>query len=281
MKKYFLIIYILCSVNILRSQVGINVEIPHPSTILEVGAEVKNGGILLPRLTLQNAVDDETIPNPATGLMVYNLTTSDTEDANQLFADHIYVWDGARWGDLADTQILKKLLLPQLFFCQEDDEQILSNSQQNTLNGGGNITVTFPSNSIVLNNGNNFSLSDNTFRVNNGGKYEISGYLNYNPRVTSTGNSTNLVTKVLKSTDGGSTWAEIGQTISVWGEDVTSFSRTVVIPPYIVELNKNDRLRIAITKTYGNNHGNNGDDPGITVANRLPYSKNLRILKLD
>lgn len=61
-----------------------------PAAILNVQSD--NKGILLPRVTLKGPADIETIPNPTTGLLVYN-TGKHTD-----FATTGYMfWDGSQW----------------------------------------------------------------------------------------------------------------------------------------------------------------------------------------
>ncbi|WP_192579346.1 C1q-like domain-containing protein [Dyadobacter aurulentus] len=50
--------------------VGINTTTPDPSAALDIQAT--NKGILIPKVSLQNSVDNTTVPNPANGLLVYN-----------------------------------------------------------------------------------------------------------------------------------------------------------------------------------------------------------------
>ena len=61
-----------------------------PTAILNVQAA--NKGVLLPRVALKSSTDVETIPNPTTGLLVYNT------GANTGFTTVGYMfWDGAQW----------------------------------------------------------------------------------------------------------------------------------------------------------------------------------------
>ncbi len=62
-------LFLLASVDVLLAQnnVGIGTATPHPSAILDV--ETNNKGVLVPRL---NAVQRQTIPNPANGLLVFD-----------------------------------------------------------------------------------------------------------------------------------------------------------------------------------------------------------------
>lgn len=59
------------------SQVGINTEPPHASTILDMSGET-NKGFLAPRINLVSNRDTTTIPNPKKGLLVFNLTDNAT-----------------------------------------------------------------------------------------------------------------------------------------------------------------------------------------------------------
>ncbi|GEN68574.1 hypothetical protein [Chryseobacterium rhizosphaerae] len=60
----------ICGLSLMNAQVGINTSTPDPSAILHL--ESPNKGFLPTRLTLTSATDGVTIPNPATGLVVYH-----------------------------------------------------------------------------------------------------------------------------------------------------------------------------------------------------------------
>ncbi|MCF2502656.1 complement C1q domain-containing protein [Dyadobacter sp. CY107] len=53
--------------------VGINTNSPHPSSVLDITSTDK--GVLLPKISLQSANDNFTVPNPAKGLILYNTNT--------------------------------------------------------------------------------------------------------------------------------------------------------------------------------------------------------------
>jgi hypothetical protein len=74
------------------AQTGIGTTTPHVSAKLHVSATDK--GFLPPRVTLTAATDVTTIPNPAEGLLVYNL------GAVGLQAGYYY-WNGANWATMA------------------------------------------------------------------------------------------------------------------------------------------------------------------------------------
>ncbi|MCF0065198.1 hypothetical protein MUK70_05960 [Dyadobacter chenwenxiniae] len=78
MKKVVLLILSLCWHHILWAQtfgnVGINTFHPDPSAALEVRAT--NKGVLFPKVYLQSATDNATIPLPAKGLMLFNTNSA-------------------------------------------------------------------------------------------------------------------------------------------------------------------------------------------------------------
>ncbi|MDN3664428.1 hypothetical protein ACFFU1_14035 [Algibacter miyuki] len=71
MKKYFLMLTLCVSFFCVQSQVGIGTTSPDDSSILDIESDSK--GILIPRLT---TAERNSIPLPATGLLVFNITTS-------------------------------------------------------------------------------------------------------------------------------------------------------------------------------------------------------------
>lgn len=73
--------------------VGIGTSNPDPSAILELSAS--NKGFLPPRVGLESTTDIITIPNPATGLLVFNT------GIRGLSIKGYYYWDGAKWARLS------------------------------------------------------------------------------------------------------------------------------------------------------------------------------------
>lgn len=61
----------------------------HASAMLDVSSS--NKGILIPRIALTGVNDNATIPGPATGLLIYNLTL-----AGELTPGYYY-WNGTAW----------------------------------------------------------------------------------------------------------------------------------------------------------------------------------------
>lgn len=90
MKK--VLFFFLISVH-LYAQTGIGTTTPEASAKLEVTSS--NKGFLPPRVTLTSCTDNTTIPNPATGLLVYN-----TGNNVGLVAGYYY-WNGSGWATIA------------------------------------------------------------------------------------------------------------------------------------------------------------------------------------
>jgi hypothetical protein len=90
MKK--VLFFFLISVH-LYAQTGIGTTTPEASAKLDVTSS--NKGFLPPRITLTSSIDNTTIPNPATGLLVYN-----TGNNVGLVAGYYY-WNGSGWATIA------------------------------------------------------------------------------------------------------------------------------------------------------------------------------------
>lgn len=267
----------------LWGQVAIGTNTPHSSTVLEVSSSDRNGGLLLPKVSLDGAADTETIPNPARGLMVYNLNEAGSE-IDEVKADNIYLWDGARWNNLSDLELVKNTLLPPVFFAQATVAQTFTTTELARLNDGTGALVTFPNNSAMVNNGSHIELNSNHFIIKSAGQYELSAYINYIPRLeTSTGYS-NLDFRIQLSRDNGSTWTTIATTREVWGRNLGQYYRSVIMPPSIIQnLNTGDRIRLMIARAdnYGTAHGSGGGTPAIGAGLGITYPKSIKFLKLN
>ena len=92
MRNLYILFFILVSLTT-RAQTGIGTTSPDASAKLEVNSS--NKGFLPPRVTLTSQTDNSTIPNPATGLLVYN-----TGNNPNLVAGYYY-WNGSNWATIA------------------------------------------------------------------------------------------------------------------------------------------------------------------------------------
>lgn len=265
-----------------QNNVGIGTSSPDPSAVLDISSETKKGGLLMPRVPLLSTTDVVTIPAPAKGLMVYNTLNSGTYP-NAVYEKRIYFWDGTKWQDIADIKSIRSIILPQVFFIQETASQDLTTAETTAMHSSGtDALVTFDNASVTLNNGNNITLTNNTMKVTNSGKYEVSGFLNYNPDLK-TSQYTDMIYKIQLSTNTGTSWTTIGQTKLVWGLNSGGFSRTSIIPSTNVNLSVGNLIRVVVSKTpgFGSRHGNDEEEARVSIPNGLTFSKGLRIYKLD
>jgi len=81
------------------SQVGINTTNPDNSALLDIHST--NKGVLLPRVHLTSRTDISTITNPAKGLVIIADANAGTS-INQVFENHIYVFNGSMWEELLE-----------------------------------------------------------------------------------------------------------------------------------------------------------------------------------
>ena len=93
MKKLIVLFISVLTFNFLNAQTGIGTTTPDASAKLDVSSA--NKGFLPPRVTLTSSTDNTTIPNPATGLLVYNTGT------NPNLVAGYYYWNGSNWATIA------------------------------------------------------------------------------------------------------------------------------------------------------------------------------------
>ncbi|MDM1298733.1 hypothetical protein HXZ94_09475 [Empedobacter falsenii] len=276
MKKFILFFAVLFQFSNLLGQVGIGTSTPNTSSVLDIDVSKASAkkGFLLPRLQLLSNTDKVTVENPAVGLLVYNLADSGS-GANKVFANMYYFWNGTEWLSLTDIEEVKRELLPQVFFIAEGTAQ----TSGTTINGSSSVVVTFSLSSIMLNTGNNITLNEtnNTFKINNAGVYEISGFINYNPSIPLT-TSTNLEFTLEVSTDNGKSWVQEAKTYGVWGYGTGQNNRSNNIAPTVVSLPLNALIRCTVRKTIGTDHGASA---GISAPTGLTYGKVFKIQKID
>lgn len=91
-KQFVFCIALVVNTLYLSAQTGIGTTTPHASAKLDVSAT--NKGFLPPRVTLTSVTDATTIPNPAEGLLVYNLGSVGLQAG-------YYYWNGANWATIA------------------------------------------------------------------------------------------------------------------------------------------------------------------------------------
>ncbi|WP_424038853.1 hypothetical protein [Porphyromonas endodontalis] len=275
--------------------VGVFTKTPDASAALDVDVSTlpANGkkGILLPRVQLTGKTDRTTIPNPAVGLVVYNLEDRGTGN-DQVERDMFYFWDGAKWLDMTNIDIVIRELLPQVFFILQGDTQNVASKKTNSLYNGHEVQLTYSQENITLNTGNNVRLNDaeDTFEILNSGDYEISGIVGYNPNIWKNVNQLNTCTNlefiIQRKSSHSSSWMNIARCVSAWGDNTVLNSRHMVISPMVVKFEKGDKIRAVVKQTKGDKPGSDHGTAPEWVANINPAggsntSKVIKIQKLS
>lgn len=287
--------------------VGVFTKTPDTSAALDVDVSAlpanAKKGMLLPRVQLTGKNDQTTIPNPAVGLVVYNLQDSGSGD-NQVERDMFYFWDGEKWLDMTNIDIVIRELLPQVFFIlQGDTQNVASKRNRPSLYYDEEVPLTYSEKSvddegnetdnITLNTGNNVRLNDaeDTFEILNAGDYEISGIIGYNPNIWknigATTTCTNLEFIIQRKSSLSSSWTNIARCVSAWGNNTVLNSRHMVISPMVVKFGKGDKIRAIVKQTKGDMPGDDkgGKDPdwiaNINPAGGSNTSKVIKIQKLS
>lgn len=145
--RVYLCILIVLFTHLMNAQTGIGTTTPDPSAKLEVSAT--NKGFLPPRVTLTSVTDASTIPNPATGLLVYN------NGSGGLQAGYYY-WNGTSWSTIATA------VSPD----QSVDYIQASLSANQTLSSAGNIIFnTATGTGITLSSGGFNLIANKTYKL--------------------------------------------------------------------------------------------------------------------
>ena len=290
--------------------VGVFTKTPDSSAALDVDVSALPAdgkkGILLPRVQLRNKKDQTTIPNPAVGLVVYNLQDNGLGE-DLVEHDMFYFWDGTKWLDMTNIDIVIRELLPQVFFIlQGDTQNVASKTKHPSLSFGDEVPLTYSEKSevvkdgityivdnITLNTGNNVRLNDaeDTFEILNAGEYEISGIVGYNPNIWKDINAVTTCTNLefiiqRKSSQTASQWKNIARCVSAWGNNTVLNSRHMVISPMVVKFEKGDKIRAVVKQTKGDKPGGDHGTAPEWVANINPAggsntSKVIKIQKLS
>jgi len=294
LKKYTALL--LFSVSLLYAQntvgVGIGTNNPDPSALLDLNVSslpaTGKKGLLLPHVALKNRTDVVTILNPSIGLLVYNTTNSSTDSL--IIANTFYYWNGVTWVDLATSQTIETELYPQVFIVANRGTQELNKTNFNNKQIS---VVTFnpaSTDAMYVNVGNRVSLSNNNFKILSSGRYEITGYVGYNPWVSTTCTtqateascSAALDLMVQVSTDNGNNWTNIAKSSSVWGVGTGDRNRSVMVAPFVVNLSENNLVRAVIMKGSDADHGTiSASVLNLESGTGLAYSRLLRIQKLN
>jgi hypothetical protein len=118
-----------------NGSVGIGTVNPDGSAILDMNVDQLTSGnkkgLLVPRLALTSRTDITTIPNPAKGLLVYNLGT------NSGFSYSGYVfWNGSEWRLIEDTSPVSAVAVLNCNAAALDPSQLIDGNTPTAITSG-------------------------------------------------------------------------------------------------------------------------------------------------
>lgn len=270
--KYFLVfVHTLLFANVgFAQQTSVDTRTPNTSAILDLNT--LNKGFKGPNVALLSISDITTIPNPATGLIVYN-TANNGAPPNEVYANAYYYWNGTTWYHIPTTRVVEEIFTPGVFVLNSTNNQTISG-----INDGIHRVVTFPSPQII--NVGNIAIQTNNeiITIQETGLYEISGFVNYNPNQSTAERRAMLNTYVEKRIGGAGSWLLIAGGRTAWGRETTNYLQTASIPITCVQLNTGDQIRLTIAnKITSGTRSAHGDTSNIQTTANSPISKSLRL----
>lgn len=156
--------------SILNAQISISLNenaIPHPSAMLDLDFENnQNSGVLLPKVSINDATDNSSISNPADYLMVFSPAQNDFSALN--------FWNQDKWENLSTetktqqgiaTHISGHIAQSVLWAAQSEPED--------SFHQHGISTYTLPINNILLDHHDTYNINEYHYTIATDGMYEI------------------------------------------------------------------------------------------------------------
>lgn len=268
---------------VLYGQVGIGTATPNSSAALHISAS--NKGFLLPRVNLTGRNDISTIPSPAAGLMVVNLTASGTA-GNAVIPNSIYFWQGSVWQKFTTLTEVTSFTQSGQYVIRSTATQPLTATQLNNINTDENfeVPVVWAANEVTVDNPADIEMlpGGNEFRLKITGDYVVVANFSFNPLRSVTADNSNYTYTaftVMKSADNGTTWTPVSGTATPYDIGVSNQLQTVILPRTILRFNSNDRIKVVITQP-GSTTPDYGTNAGILKKANEDFTKYLRIRRI-
>ena len=151
MKNYLMAILCALSLGFVNAQVGLNVQNPDQSAILDISSEDK--GVLFPRMDLRNLSEADPVSNPAIGLIVWNNNASNS-GAQKGF----YYWNN-NWVKLGANEVSAPGTVDTKVYGQLSiNNDWNTNLQQYTFTSVNTSSSGLGTSNVRVNDGNSFSL---------------------------------------------------------------------------------------------------------------------------
>jgi len=258
---------ILISANSKAQFTGLQTRSPKTSALLDMDvsglADGSKKGFLMTRISLTRTNVAAPVSSPATGLWVFN--TNATTGANAVSANNIYMWSGVAWEPYSSKEDIQTRISPDDYFMKSSTDFLMSSILLLEFNSSILVPVPWEISSVAISNPDCVVLNSDlqTFTINKTGFYDISGFLNYNPKINSSDDKTGL--RLVLQVNKLGIWSDRIAINSTFEEMATNTVQTITIPFDIIKLDKNDQFRFMITKPAGSNT-NHGSNAGITAV---------------
>lgn len=282
MKKIILVSFLLIGM-ISFAQMGIGTQTPHSSALLDISST--NKGVLLPKVNLLGKNDVTIVSSPANGLLLFNQSANGT-GSNSVDANTIYFWQNTSWQKFTTYSEVIALRQTNQFVLRSNTVQTFTNGQVTNLNTDESteVSVTWADEEIFIDNPTDVGLNNNdvAFRIKTTGQYRLLANFSFNPAKVSTANNSNYTSVTFtffKSSDKGSTWTAIAAAATPYDVGVSNALQTIILPPTIVRLVEDDRIRVRVSKPVAAPAYGNG--AGILKNVNSDYTKYLRITRIS
>ncbi|WP_316734940.1 hypothetical protein [Pedobacter aquatilis] len=272
----------LMIINASGQSTGVQTRIPKSSVLLNMDvSNLPDGskkGFLMTRVSLTRTNLAAPVISPVAGLWVFN--TNETTGLNAVKANNVYMWNGSAWEPYSSTLEIQTRISPDDYFMKSPTDFLLTGTALSNFNSGSLVPVPWETGSVAISNPTYVTLNANqeSFTINTTGFYELSGFLNYNPKISSNNDKTAL--RLVLQVNKLGVWTDRIGINSTFEEMATNTVQTITIPFDIIKLDAGDQFRFMISKPSSGSNTNHGSNAGITsVINDL--RKSFRITYIN
>ncbi|MDN3587871.1 hypothetical protein QWY86_14405 [Pedobacter aquatilis] len=214
------------------------------------------------------------VTTPVVGLWVFNTNT--TTGLNAVTANNVYMWNGSSWEPYSSTDDILTRISPDDFFMKSPTDLSLTSATLTSFNAGTLIPVPWETSSVAIANPTyvTFNADLQGFTIKKSGFYEISGFINYNPKINSTSSKTAL--RLVLQVNKLGVWTDRIAVNSTFEEMATNTVQTITIPFDIIKLDAGDQFRFVITKPNTGGNTDHASTAGITSITG-DFRKSFRI----
>lgn len=228
-------------------QVGIGTSSPDSSSLLHV--DTNNKGILLNKASIISTVDDATIPETKSGMLLYTTDDFNLGSNEEILKDYVYLRNATKWVKLlkgteldSDIAALQIPSFGMYVYSKEDFALADSSTPQDVTYDDATSDSYF--------NPNYFQRVDNkTFKVLNNGVVMMDGFMN----ITQNATDISWGMKILVSSDNGANWSPAVSKANYCNHPTGAFtiSPLTCTMQESFSLNTNDLIKVTVIKRVG------------------------------